>query len=116
MTARRVRCPYCRAGVDQKCVTPSGRIVPNHHSLRWDHYKSRMRSDTMVNEIIEDDERFGLKAGDLVYCVNYPYDAKRTIISRISDGYEPCCNQYNSNLKFICFSDEFDLQTLQPLC
>ena len=48
----------------------------------------------------EDDERFKLKEGDILLGCPYQYDNGKTSIAfRISDGYRPECNQYNSSIR-----------------
>lgn len=55
----------------------------------------------MVYRLKTDDERFKLNAGDELVCVNYPLDAKVTVLYRISDGFDPECNQYMADVEFI---------------
>jgi hypothetical protein len=48
-------------------------------------------------ELINDDDGVDLKAGDLLLCEPYDLDpAKVTVICRLTDGYDPQCNQYRS--------------------
>jgi len=60
----------------------------------------------MVFELYEDDERFNLSKGDRLLCINYPYDAKVTVLRRLSDGLDPECNQYMRDVKFIGFASD----------
>lgn len=48
----------------------------------------------------DDDERFKLKAGDILVGSPYQYDPGKTSIAfRVSDGFRPECNQYNSSIR-----------------
>lgn len=48
----------------------------------------------------DDDERFKLKAGDILLECPYQHDPGKTSIAfRLSDGYRPECNQYNSSIR-----------------
>jgi hypothetical protein len=55
-----------------------------------------MSTETRVFRMKEDDERFGLLAGDLLECEAYWLDpqAKLTVLQRLSDGFDPSCNVY----------------------
>lgn len=56
----------------------------------------------------EDDERFKLKAGDILLGCPYQYDHDKTSVAfRISDGYRPECNQYNSSVRSLT-ADELE--------
>lgn len=47
-----------------------------------------------------DDERMGLKAGDILVCVPYWLDpAKLTVLRRESDGWDPECNVYRHQVE-----------------
>lgn len=47
-----------------------------------------------------DDERFKLKAGDILVGSPYQYDPEKTSIAfRLRDGFRPECNQYNSSIR-----------------
>ena len=42
-----------------------------------------------------DDERMGLKAGDILVCVPYWLDPEKlTVLYREGDGFDPECNVY----------------------
>jgi len=56
--------------------------------------------------MLADDPRFGLAAGDVLLAVPYPYDAKWTCLRRESDGYDPECNQYVSDIEWIGWAGE----------
>jgi hypothetical protein len=57
-------------------------------------------------EVLDDDERFGLKQGDVIVGVPYAFDpghrrnpdGKVTVLWREGDDYRPGCNQYWYNL------------------
>ena len=103
----RTMCPYCAARKGEGCQTASGR-ARDAHAARWDEYKRRYRSEEMVFELRSDDPRFKLSAGDRLLCIKYPYDAKVTVLRRISDGFDPECNQYLNDVKFIGFANEME--------
>lgn len=51
-------------------------------------------------QLKRDDERFKLKAGDILLGCPYQYDHGKTSIAfRISDGYRPECNEYNGDVR-----------------
>lgn len=52
-------------------------------------------------ELLADDERFDLRAGDVLECVPYTYDPhdKLTVLRRVSDGMQPSCNVYRSQVR-----------------
>lgn len=53
-------------------------------------------------EILHDDDRLGVKAGEQYQAVRYRYDdEKLTLVSRVPDGYDPCCNMYFHEVKII---------------
>lgn len=103
--SRSVTCPYCQASVNNPCVTYSGKVRDNHKD-RWQRIQQRYKNDEMIYRLLKDDPRFGLKKDDLLICVNYPYDAKVTILRRLSDGYDPSCNQYIQDVEFINWHEE----------
>jgi hypothetical protein len=51
----------------------------------------------------EDDERFGMKAGDVLEVEPYWLDPsdKLTVIRRVSDGFDPGCNVYRSQVTVV---------------
>ncbi len=104
-----VRCPHCKAGVGAECVTAAGNPPREPHRRRWDELRDARKSRPAVYRLRDAQPNFGLESGDLLLCTPYPYDAKQTVQQRLSDGYVPDCNQYNSNLDFIAFADEYDL-------
>lgn len=51
-------------------------------------------------EIREADERFKLKAGDIVLGCPYQWDPEKISVAfRIKDGFIPNCNQYSDNVR-----------------
>lgn len=105
-----VRCPRCRAAAGTDCTTKSGNPPRMPHQARWDALRTALRSRPAVYRLREDDPQFHLSAGDLLLCTPYPYDSKQTVLRRLSDGYDPSCNQYNSSLEFVAFADEYNLE------
>lgn len=93
-------CSRCGAPPGEHCSTPSG-VQRQIHAVRWDDTRSAFRSRQMVHRQLVDDERFGLKAGDLLLTANYPLDAKVSALIRISDGFIPNCNRYYADVEFI---------------
>lgn len=71
------------------------------HRTRFDDCRSFALSNTWVVRLLADDPRFGLNAGDELLVMNYPYDAKVTVLRRISDGFDPECNQYLSAVEYV---------------
>lgn len=101
-SAMAISCSYCLVGIGEECVTPTATRQHPHHA-RWNDAMYLFRSREMWFVIREDDERFGLAAGDIVRCVNYPWDAKVSVLFREWDGFEPECNQYLRNVSFLGF-------------
>lgn len=54
-----------------------------------------------IYELLNDDPRMGLQAGDLLLCEPYWLDpaSKVSVIKRLSDGFDPGCNQYRSDVR-----------------
>lgn len=102
-------CRHCGAGPGDRCSTPSG-VERQNHAVRMDETRSAFRSRQMVHRQLVDDERFGLKAGDLLLTVNYPLDAKVTALVRLSDGFSPECNRYYSDVEFIRWATPEDIR------
>lgn len=97
-----VECPYCGQPAWSDCLTASGKPKAyGPHNARWDAAKRAWRSREMLFRLKTDDPRFGLHAGDELVCINYPYDAKVTVLYRKSDGYDPQCNQYTNSVEFL---------------
>ena len=58
-----------------------------------------MKKPGILVRLKEDDERFKLKKGDVLRVVRYQYDnEKYTVLERVSDGYDPECNVYFSQV------------------
>lgn len=102
-----VPCSYCDAGIDVDCRTASGGVPRNGvHSDRFRAYSRARKFRQMWFAMLNDEPRFGLNAGDIVRCVNYPYDPydpKVTVLFREEDGFDPECNQYLSDVAFLGF-------------
>lgn len=46
-------------------------------------------------KILKTDERLGIVAGEVYNAERYRIDPEKiTLLSRVPDGYDPCCNQY----------------------
>ncbi|XKH58552.1 hypothetical protein LG293_15985 (plasmid) [Citricoccus nitrophenolicus] len=63
-----------------------------------------MRSGAiMVLEVLEDDDRFGVSAGEQYFAKTYWLDpgAKASLLARLGDGYDPSCNQYWHTVRFV---------------
>jgi hypothetical protein len=103
-----IPCPHCHAPAGSGCTTKAGNPPRMPHQTRWEALRDAFRIRPAVYRLREDDPRFNLTAGDLLLCTPYPYDGKQTVLSRLSDGYDPQCNQYNGSLDFVSFADEYD--------
>jgi len=57
----------------------------------------------MIVRLKEDDERFKMKKGDVLEVRPYQYDPheKLTVIRRLSDDFDPCCNVYRSDVEVL---------------
>lgn len=99
-----VHCEYCSAEPRRECTIGGwlGRPRDPHH-LRWELARRRYRIREMWFVLLEDDPRFKLEAGDILRCVEYPYDAKVSVLFREWDGYNPECNQYRHDVAFLGF-------------
>jgi hypothetical protein len=53
-------------------------------------------------KLLNDEERFNIKAGDEFEAIRYHLDPqeKMSLLKRLSDGFDPECNQYRDNLAF----------------
>ena len=97
-----LRCPHCGAQPGIPCSTPSGAEPRGgNHVARWEDIRFAVKTREMVYRLKADDGRFGLQAGDELVCVKYPYDAKVTVLRRLSDGFDPGCNQYLADVEWI---------------
>jgi len=57
----------------------------------------------MLARVKKDDPRFGLMAGDILeitYC-DWDPGEKWTVIRRVSDGFDPQCNIYKSEVEIL---------------
>jgi hypothetical protein len=55
-------------------------------------------------ELLIDDPRFRLKAGDILICERMHWawaDEKVAVVRRESDGYEPGCSQYRHSVRHV---------------
>jgi hypothetical protein len=55
-------------------------------------------------ELLDDDPRFGLSAGDILICAPMHWawaPEKVAVIRRESDGYEPGCSQYRVSVRHV---------------
>jgi hypothetical protein len=69
-------------------------------ALRSNAMKQATLSHYSLYQLRADDKRFKLRAGDILLGCPYQLDPGKTSIAlRISDGYRPECNQYNSNIR-----------------
>lgn len=103
-TVYAIACPYCLRPERAKCVAASGKIrTYGAHVARWDRANRLYRTREMWHMLRADDSRFGLAAGDILRCINYPYDTKVSVLFRESDGFNPECNQYSSDVSFLGF-------------
>ncbi len=99
-----VPCPYCGVEPGEPCGTRNGRALDQTHQLRRRDVRAAMRSSEFYVELREDDERFGLSMGDVLVATSYWLDpGKVTILRRLSDGFDPECNQYWPSVKFLSF-------------
>lgn len=99
-----VPCPLCHVTSGEVCVkTTSGEPARTVHAVRIDEANWMFRTRQMWFVLRDDDPRFDLKAGDILRCVNYPYDAKVSVLFREWDGFDPDCNQYDSDVAFLGF-------------
>lgn len=57
---------------------------------------------THIVEMLEDDRRFKLKAGDQFQAYPYVMDpGKWVLVQRLTDGFDPGCNAYKSQVKVV---------------
>jgi hypothetical protein len=105
----RVTCPTCRAPQGSRCSTTTTRLpVPDGHRPRWDRYHRETRERLSRWLLLEDDEQFGLRAGDVLIGRPYWLDPgmKITVEYREGDGFDPSCNQYYRAVRWIGWADE----------
>lgn len=61
-------------------------------------------TDLSRYELLHDDPRFGLSKGDVLICESMHWawaPEKVAVVRRESDGYEPGCSQYRSEVRHI---------------
>ena len=62
-------------------------------------WQSLFLDETRPYVLLADDPRFHLSAGDTLLCMPYHLDPdKLTVVARESDGFEPGCNVYRSQV------------------
>lgn len=90
-----VACPFCGAAVGAGCRT-SGGVDRAAHRQRQDAFRSALRNRKFIVEVLHDDERLGLTAGEHYVAQLYWLDpgCKVTLLARVGDGWDPLCNQY----------------------
>ena len=60
------------------------------------------KEDRMVVQLLEDDPKFKLKRGERFEAQVYWLDpGKITLLKRLSDGFNPECNQYRGSVKIL---------------
>ena len=98
--SKSVSCSWCRASAGASCTTPNGKERDNHRA-RWQLIEHMVKTSKAYFRLKGDQPRFGLSKDDVLLCVNYPYDAKVSVLSRVSDGYDPECNMYTHDVRFL---------------
>ena len=61
--------------------------------------------------LVADDERFGLREGDILLCeeMNWAWaDEKVAVVRRESDAYVPMCSQYRHSVEFIEYAHDLN--------
>tara|TARA_B100000929_G_scaffold287512_1_gene274336 strand:- start:2391 stop:2618 length:228 start_codon:yes stop_codon:yes gene_type:complete len=61
----------------------------------------------MKVKILKTDKRLGIKAGEIYEAERYHMEpqTKVTLLSRVPDGYDPCCNQYIHEIAMLIKND-----------
>lgn len=97
-----VPCPYCGMEAGVICIT-AGANDCDPHRQRWSQLKAWRRVREMVVEVLTNDDRLGVKAGEQYRAISYWLEpgAKVSLLGRIPDGYDPECNQYVHDVNFI---------------
>lgn len=97
-----VPCTWCDAPTGEICMTMAGHPARAYHRDRITGLKSARRNQVMVVEILEDDERLGVSAGETYFAQTYWLDpgSKVSLLARTTDGFDPSCNQYWSTVRF----------------
>jgi hypothetical protein len=57
----------------------------------------------MIVELLKSEPRFKIKKGQRFYAKPYSLDpsSKVELLSRVSDGFEPNCTEYRTNVKIV---------------
>ena len=56
----------------------------------------------MIVEILKSDRRLGIKKGERYEAEPYSLDCNKVmLLARITDGYDPCCNQYCHDVRIV---------------
>lgn len=104
-TVLSIRCPWCDAAPGQRCIRkPSGTNTDQPHRRRWIELSAaHYRNHEFIVEVNEDDPHLDLAAGERYAANRYWLDpgAKVTLLRRVTDGYEPNCNLYLHQGRFI---------------
>ncbi len=96
-----VTCPLCLQSEGEPCRTASGlvRQAGREHAVRWEKLRAEYAQPRRY-VLKDDDERFGLSAGDVLVCRPYWLDsAKLTVMYRERDGFDPQCNVYRPSVE-----------------
>lgn len=93
-------CTWCGQKPGGRCTTPSGQVTAEPHRDRYERWRLEMLKPRRYT-LKSDDDRFGLTAGDVLVCKPYWLDpgCKLTVLYRESDGFDPQCNVYASEVK-----------------
>lgn len=77
--------------------------MPNRKPAGVDRIKQRVRfplSECSFYVLLVDDLRFDLRIGDIFIGKPYLLDPTKTSVGfRVSDGFDPGCNQYNADIR-----------------
>ncbi|NWN87094.1 MAG: hypothetical protein HLX51_00905 [Micrococcaceae bacterium] len=96
---------WCNAERGNRCTRiPSGDIAPQPHSRRFIELSAAMSNGTeFIVKMLHDDDHIGVKAGEEYAAIRYWLDpsSKVTLLRRISDGWNPECNQYLHAVDFV---------------
>lgn len=99
-----MRCPWCDVEPGQQCVRPSGATTSQPHRRRWLELSAALFHDrAFIVEVNEDDPHINLAARERYAAIRYWLDpgAKVTLLRRVTDDYQPNCNLYLHQGKFI---------------
>ncbi len=97
-------CATCGAELNSNrpCLSPSG-AKRGSHQARIQTLKRMTSTHEGVVRILADDPGHGLTAGEEYAATPYWLDpgTKVTLLRRLSDGWDPSCNAYNSDIEFV---------------